>query len=55
MYTYIYIYIYIFSECELRGCKIRSLSMRSISCYTKPHILLLHSTGLNFFSVAGEL
>ena len=26
-----------FSECQSRDCKIRSLSMRNISCYTRPH------------------
>ena len=27
-----------FCECESRDCKIRSLSMRSISCCTRPHV-----------------
>ena len=38
-----------FSECELRDCKIRSLTLRGISCCTRPHMFLLHSIGLNFF------
>ena len=29
-----------FTECESRDCKIRSLSMNSISCCTRPHFLL---------------
>ena len=49
-----------FSKCGSRYCKIKSLRMCSISCCTKPRVLLhphnwkKNSTSLNFFIAADE-